>query len=974
VSRHARLAILFALAVLLPATHAVAGPIPRLLVAVPADADAAALRPLAACTSPGCAAVAPPVDADGPPAADTGVFQRLVSALPAGTGLFLRVRLSGATRTGQPEADQQALGAALARLVESLPLANTRVNGVVLDVQALGDAELLRYQVATFALAVKSTRPGIEIIVALPQGALAGLGEAARRLAAYCDTIALGDTADWRDEVGRAASSLQRPTALVARAGQGADGAALAARYLDLLVGEGPDVALDAIVVTEGNAQALAGLLGAYGVLARSIPAASNSAQRGASPVTFADEGGGAVAARRFVAGQSADEVALVRIGGTAGSARPLLVTHARPGFDISCADAATGRRLPATATTAPAAGSAARCAVDVSHVLVSLHRKEADDRVFESVTVAGRAELRVEEVIARWQQFREAQRRALAHYTANCLLSLHFEPAGFGSGFDVSVRLREFTAGADREWVQNDFLVNGVRFGNRRGFPLPQLEPEKVVTKPLDLSLDERYRYVLEGIETVDGVLCYVVRFEPTRQDETLYSGKVWIDGVTFRQVRLALQQRGGSASNVVSHAETQEFQLVTSEGRQYNLFRAIAIQQVVNAAGRSLLLEKRYQFGDYAINAEGFEAEKAAARASASAMFQDTPDGLRSLKKVGDGRAIETVNTTRVRSLITGLFYEASYSVPIPMAGLSVADFNYRKTGTQVSLFFAGPILALNVSKQRTPRLRVGLDLALSALPSNNRRYNGATDVSSQGVWAWEETIGGLVSWQATPNWSLTGSSHWALNLFRGTSDRDAAFQVPGHGGSAYLTGESKLTKGGYAITTTVMSGNRLGWSRSFGLDGSEPLESRYWKYYAEVGKQFYIGSFTKAGLSASYYDGKSLDRFSRYQPSFLSRPRIHGIPGGADTFDAVGVIGGSYGFNAMEVVKFEGVYNHAWGRNKSESNRFRDYDGVEFNVSTAAPWGTLLQGTVSYAVRGNTDRYKTRWGLYLLLFKPL
>ena len=41
-----------------------------------------------------------------------------------------------------------------------------------------------------------------------------------------------------------------------------------------------------------------------------------------------------------------------------------------------------------------------------------------------------------------------------------------------------------------------------------------------------------------------------------------------------------------------------------------------------------------------------------------------------------------------------------------------------------------------------------------------------------------------------------------------------------MPSNGESVYLTGESKITKGGYAITTTVMSGTRLNWSRATGV----------------------------------------------------------------------------------------------------------------------------------------------------------
>jgi hypothetical protein len=33
-----------------------------------------------------------------------------------------------------------------------------------------------------------------------------------------------------------------------------------------------------------------------------------------------------------------------------------------------------------------------------------------------------------------------------------------------------------------------------------------------------------------------------------------------------------------------------------------------------------------------------------------------------------------------------------------------------------------------------------------------------------------------------------------------------------------------------------------------------------------------------------------------------------------------------------------------------------------------------GTLLQGTVSYALDGNLARYNSRWGFYFLIIKPL
>jgi hypothetical protein len=113
--------------------------------------------------------------------------------------------------------------------------------------------------------------------------------------------------------------------------------------------------------------------------------------------------------------------------------------------------------------------------------------------------------------------------------------------------------------------------------------------------------------------------------------------------------------------------------------------------------------------------------------------------------------------------------------------------------------------------------------------------------------------------------------------------------------------------------------------------------------------------------------------LDRFSRYFPSYFSTPRIHGIPGGTDSFDAIAMSNVHYGFNVMDLMKFEGMYSYARARNLDESSHFKKFDGLETNFNTAGPKGTLIQGTVSYALDGNIARYNSRWGMIIMVFKP-
>jgi hypothetical protein len=72
-------------------------------------------------------------------------------------------------------------------------------------------------------------------------------------------------------------------------------------------------------------------------------------------------------------------------------------------------------------------------------------------------------------------------------------------------------------------------------------------------------------------------------------------------------------------------------------------------------------------------------------------------------------------------------------------------------------------------------------------------------------------------------------------------------------------------------------------------------------------------------------------------------------------------------------MDLFKVDGLYSYARARDLSESSHFKRFDGVETNFNTAGPRGTLIQGTVSYALDGNIARYNSRWGFNVLVYKP-
>jgi hypothetical protein len=901
--------------------------------------------------------------------------------LPAGSQVWLDVAVSPEALTGN-ETEKQ-LTAEVDAFLKQAPLSAPALRGVIVEPGTpLTASDLFVFSLLRLAVGAKSANPALRLAFVFPAGFIDQYGDAVKRLALYSDLLGTADAQGWRADAGWIAEhALNKPIILKQET-------ASPASYLNAaLAASGSEVEM--IWSTPPDVASANRLCAANSFLSTSLPVSLLRMNVKALPFTLTVDGASSDQAGWFSNGQSGDMVVLAPIHGLPDHPRTVILQGAtKAQYEMQWFDPETGERIPASEPVASAAGLTATCACGNPFALISLHKKSsAETAVFNQVEVKSGIDLSVEEIVARWQQYREAQKRKLDNYQSSNFMSLHFESTSVAQAFDISMRLRQFfERGGKMEYEQTELYVNGVKFSYKREFPLPQLEPEKVLTQPLELMLNERYTYKLLGTEQIEGFQCYVVGVEPKSLDENLYSGKIWIDGVSFREVRQTLSQRGAKSSIVVN-VETQNFALVgDGKGNQYNLLRSVSAQQTLNAAGRDFLLQRTLQFSDYAINTPRYAEELTAAHRSDAPMYRETDQGLRELKIKGGERVVQQTSDKRIVSLVGGAMYAGTFNFPIPIAGISMADFDFRHTGAQLSTFFAGPILATDLSKQYATKYRLAADLALSALPGENRIYCAAvpantactgktanTEVTAEAIWAWEQTIGGRASWQATSHFSATAFTYLAYDIYRRTSDTSNLYEPPRNGVKLLPGLQLRLTEKGYIFTADGTRGQRLDW-RAFGYAASPARpQSAYTLYDADLNKDYYIRKFTKGGWDLAYYGGDQLDRVSRYFPSFFSNPRIHGIPGGTDSFDAIAMGNIHYGFNVMDLMKFEGMYSYARARNLSESSHFKKFDGLETNFNTAGPKGTLIQGTVSYALDGNIARYNSRWGVNIMVFKP-
>jgi hypothetical protein len=975
--------------------------LPRVAISIPTDQSfAVGLKAAEDCDVPGKLIVLPPLHFGfAGESLATPSDEQAIPNTPEGSEIWMHVVVAGSL-TGN-ESEREITGRVDA-FVRSLSLSTIAARGLVVEIkEPVKDPDLLTFGLVRLALAAKSSNTGLRLAFVFPPGFVGRYGDIVRKIATYSDLLGTTYGQGWRQDADWIAEhALNKPMIL----------------KLDAETSSKPSTFVTAMLATGGTAveivwaeppdtKVTTAFCASSSFLGHTITDNMFAVDPAASPFNVVGDGVENNKHHWFAGGPS-DVVIVARIDASPGSRKTVRLHSVKPGpFQIKWYDPATGAEIPAGDVTKTDIGFEQTCACTSEYALISIHRQSEGDRTtYNTVEVKSGVELSVEEIIARWQQNREVQKLKLENYMASSFMSFHFEATNLEPGFDISMQLKQFfSRDGQMELAQKEFYLNGVKFGKNHEFPLPEIEPEKVMTQPLELKLNERYDYKLLGTEQVNGSMCFVVGVEPKVRDEALYAGKIWIDGTTFREVKQSLSQRG-LKSNVLVNVETQNFELVRDDkGNQFNLLRSISAQQLLNAAGRDFVLQRTVQFSDYIINSSSFSINLAAEHNSEDPMFRDTDQGLRPLRKKNGERVLVDQNVKVVKSRVGGLMYGGTFNFPIPFLGTSTVDFDFHHTGAQLSTFFAGPILISDLSKQFRPKFRLAVDLALTGVPGQNRIYSNNVELLQGEVWTWEQTTGVRASWQASTHLSVTASNYFAYDNFLRTSQAAEQYGLPRNGLNVLPGLEIKYSRDGYVFDAQGIRGERIGW-RPFGCaslassstgcgpspssssssppPNSPPLntlllqrpQNAFTLYDAEFYKDYYIRKFTKGGWDLSYWGGDQLDRFSRYSPSFLSSPRLHGIPPGTDTFDAIAMANVHYGFNLMDLVKVDGMYAYARARNLEESPQFRKFDGLELNFNTPAPFGTLMQGTVSYALDGNIPRYNSRWAVYILLFKPL
>jgi hypothetical protein len=582
-----------------------------------------------------------------------------------------------------------------------------------------------------------------------------------------------------------------------------------------------------------------------------------------------------------------------------------------------------------------------------------------AEGQFASDVSVLGRRELSVEEIIARHQAAIARHRSVVSTLISSGTMTLTFEAPGFAAPIVITSTARIFEGAGRTEIEQRSILVNGVEFASR-GIPrLPIIEPERVASPPLAITLSDVYRYSLAGRARIGETDCYVVDFEPLDPAMPLFTGRAWIAVDGFAIVRIAATQTG-LRGPIVSSEQVDEFARTPED---VWLLARSEVRQLYEGAGHRTPIHRVLQISHHAINPPDFSAQQRAAYASGAIMLRDTPQGFRYLRRNPDAGAAERVEpeitkpAQSVRTLALGVIVDPNISRPLPFAGLSYVDFNLFGTGTQLNAFFGGTYgqLAFSVPSIGGTRWQVAGRAFGIASSYNDRAFvNGREryewDITQRPAHASVWTLRAL-----TPRFTIRAGYELDYTQFEASSLTATTFTVPpdqvAHSFRLALEGQ----RAGWSASLWWAGTRRSGW-RPWGAIATDyaPDDHDYQRYGVTLARPFVLEPSLIGRIEAAWMNGHDLDRFSRYAFGTFDN-RLRGYPSALIRYDRGGVVRTALAWSARKRFRVDGFLDSAYVHDPGFGGGLRNYTGVGAAIEVPAPLGMLAAVEWGYGFQG-------------------
>ena len=629
--------------------------------------------------------------------------------------------------------------------------------------------------------------------------------------------------------------------------------------------------------------------------------------------------------------------------------------------------DLGTGEAMPVTGVRR---GSEFIVVVDPSPdvVLIRLERPTAAEiEAFdEEIEIGGDREMPVAEILRRLQAFEDDQDRRIRHYQARRSMSLRFQ--GRQGSIEATYAGDFFATGDGFDWVWSEFYVGGVKWRSRKLPKVPLIQPEKVAALPVEIRLEKDYDYRLRGTDVVDGRDCWVVDFRPVAEgpDRSLYRGTVWVDREVYARVRTRAVQVG-LEGDVLSNEETYYFSPIDAAGQpapwsasSFILPLRISGQQVFTILNATLPVEVDNRFTEVRINGDDFDANRSAALASDATMVRDTDAGLRYLNQTKDGERVVEENFDSDRLfLVGGVFWDESVDYPIPAIGVNYLDLDFKDSGAQLNVFFAGLFLAANLADPDFlgSRWNAGANLNGRFFKANDELYREGEVVPEETVRQRAGTFNLFTGRPLGKFMSLELTYRARYEDYHRADDTADDFTLPTNTLTHGFEASIDYNRAGYRVAVAGEVDRRSKWEL-WGLPGNpeyDPDQRDYQRWQFTVAKTWWLPKFHKIGLVLEHLDSADTDRFSGYDFGLFGDSTVAGYPIGLVRAERASGAHLTGGINVFELIRVTVSADAMWATNRATGLDNELLAGIGVGGTVTLPWQLIMNFDVGYAVAG-------------------
>ena len=573
-------------------------------------------------------------------------------------------------------------------------------------------------------------------------------------------------------------------------------------------------------------------------------------------------------------------------------------------------------------------------------------------------VEVTGARRLTVEEIVARHQAQQRRQDAIVRTAIATGTTTLLFEVPGFVAPITITADTTIFRGQDVTNIEERNIRVNGaaVAGGGAQSPPeLPLIEPERIGTPPLVITLNEAYRYVLAGAEAVDGSRCYVVRFEPRSPGRGLAHCRAWISAADFTLRRLETIQSDLRGA-IVSSEQADDFGRVEAAGAAVWLPAETHVFQAYEGAGFRTPIHRTISVARYEINSAAFDDRLQAALASNNIMLRETPDGLRYLlRRQGASRSVEPQAGHSVRSLVGGVLIDPNITVPLVFAGISYVNLNVLNRGAQLNVFFGGTYGQASwsipsIAGTRWQAHGSGFGIAVRY---SDRVFRGGREQYSEELAQRPAVLSIGVLRPLTPRLRATFDYELNVTTLQQSGATASVLRVPptivNHGVVVAIDAE----RGAWSARGWWNPARRQGWGW-WGLPGEfDPATRDYQRYGARLSRTIALRAPVSSRLEAAWMAGHDLDRFSRYGFDSFDNP-LHGYPTASIRYDQGAVLRSATAWSGRGW-RVDAFGDIAFVRDPGFGSRARSYPGAGAGLESPGPFRTLWPAEWGYGFQG-------------------